>query len=174
MPVSAEEIIDRYTNGKMSSRPGFYAGRGNTTTDLNSQLLEKIYEGIRTEIGQDAAKAFVNMVEHMVDDASATTFLITLKRLEQYEWKYDVSLSPRSAFDASGQTVADEFRKGNRHAAEAAFVSVFGGMLGGKMEHKNGGGLPIISDFLYNHRSEMEGVLPQDIFGSSGFFFERY
>lgn len=63
----------------MSPRPGYYAGRGPCTDDLNDQQLERLYTGLKTEVGDEAARNFVMMVEDL-EDMSATAFLWSFMR----------------------------------------------------------------------------------------------
>jgi len=65
----------------MSTRPEYYSGRGATTADLNSDSLFKIYEAIKSDIGEDAAKNFALMVK-AIKVLSATDFLLSLHRLD--------------------------------------------------------------------------------------------
>ena len=87
MPVSVEEIIYGNCHGLLNPSPAYYDGRGNNLTDLNSRILEMVYQGIHKDIGADAAKAFVNMVKDM-KNTNAKSFLEDLYRLERKEWKY--------------------------------------------------------------------------------------
>lgn len=82
--MSARQIINNYCQGRMSARPEFFSGRGVTSSDMNSSILEMIYGGILKEIGADAARNFVNMVADV--SMAATTFLINLYNLEGNEW----------------------------------------------------------------------------------------
>jgi hypothetical protein len=58
----------------MSPRPEYYSGRGAICCDLNSELLEMIYVGVKKEAGDEAAAAFVQFV-YDFDKLSATAFL---------------------------------------------------------------------------------------------------
>jgi hypothetical protein len=55
--------------------------------DLNSDILEMLYGGIRTEIGAEAARNFVLMVENLTD-MSATAFLVSFQHYwgNKYRW----------------------------------------------------------------------------------------
>ena len=75
----------------MSDRPGFYSGRGATTTDLNDMILEKIYQEIKKEHGEDSAKQFTQMVAD-IPKLSATDFLLSLYRLEMNDWNWSKEL----------------------------------------------------------------------------------
>ena len=89
----------------MSARPGAYSGRGATLSDLDSQKLEKIHDGIRVYFGQDAAKGFVDMVAGM-EVLSATDFLLELQRLELNDWKWEAPAQPGSGIYADSPGAA--------------------------------------------------------------------
>jgi plasmid maintenance system killer protein len=72
---------------RLCERPGYYSGRGATLTDLNGEILEGIYKGIKKEFGEKAAKNFVKMVDG-IKVISATTFLQELYALEWSKWEY--------------------------------------------------------------------------------------
>lgn len=89
-----EEKIDIETivrKAGMSSRPEYYSGRGATTSDLNDEKLERIYEAIKKEHGQKAADNYVKMVAEM-EKLSATDFLLNLYGLDSNKWKYEKRL----------------------------------------------------------------------------------
>ncbi|PZO86108.1 MAG: hypothetical protein DI626_06935 [Micavibrio aeruginosavorus] len=89
--MKVEEIIYMYCQGHLFPDPEYYNGRGNSVRDLNSLHLEMIYAGIKTEIGADAAKAFVNMVKNL-KNTNAKSFLLELYRLERKNWRYTVPI----------------------------------------------------------------------------------
>lgn len=72
----------------MSTRPSFYSGRGATTTDLSSAKLERIYQAIEHNVGQEAARAFARMVRD-IPVLSATDFLLCLERLVAADWRWN-------------------------------------------------------------------------------------
>ena len=82
--ISTYDLISK---AKMSDRPEFYSGRGARYCDLNPDQLKTIYDGVKENIGDDAASAFVEMIENM-DSLSATNFLNNLYALEARDWKY--------------------------------------------------------------------------------------
>jgi hypothetical protein len=82
-----EKLKDIIRNNKMSTRPEFYSGRGAITCDLNGEILEGIYKGIKKEFGENSAKNFVKMVDD-IKVLSATTFLEELYVLFSNDWKY--------------------------------------------------------------------------------------
>jgi hypothetical protein len=72
----------------MSTRPGYYSGRGATRTDLNSEKLERIHAAILKNKGEDAAKAFIEMVVN-IPVLSATDFLIALTALDASDYNIE-------------------------------------------------------------------------------------
>lgn len=74
-------------SARMSTSPEFYSGRGATLMDLNSGILEMIYQGINNEYGEEAANNYVKMVDG-IKVMSATTFLNELYNLKNCGWKY--------------------------------------------------------------------------------------
>lgn len=87
MTITGEEIIHRYCMGMLNPSPDYYAGRGNNMRDLNSSILELLYGGIKTEIGADSAKMFVNMVKNL-KNTNAQNFLIEYYRMERKGWRW--------------------------------------------------------------------------------------
>lgn len=142
--LTAHAIVGTYTKNRMSSRPEFYSGRGAILTDLNSELLEMIYDGIRREIGEAAAKNFVQMVAD-IDVLSATLFLNSLYGLEAngWKWKKRSKLSKTSKATDHVDIGPDD---GHRFAIGMATI---GSWLGGGSERNE---TPMISsDFLEKH-----------------------
>jgi hypothetical protein len=72
--INGYAIISQYTKNRMSPRPEYYSGRGAVRSDLNSDLLELIYAGVKQEAGDEAAANFVQFVCDF-DKLAATTFL---------------------------------------------------------------------------------------------------
>jgi hypothetical protein len=104
-----------------SSTPEFYSARGATTTDLNSKLLEKFYNGIKRNIGKDAGKEFVKMVAD-IPKLSMTDFLLTLYELERNNWKWDRGmLGNANGIYLSGSS--DEARDATSFATIAGVMS---------------------------------------------------
>ncbi len=77
----------------MSTRPAFYSGRGATTADLSESKLEKVWTAIKTHRGDEAAEAFVKMVES-IKVLSATDFLLALESLDSSGFKWAPNLRP--------------------------------------------------------------------------------
>jgi hypothetical protein len=82
-----EKLKTIIRNNQMCTSPEFYSGRGAKMCDLNGQILEGIYKGIKKEFGANAAKNFVGMVKD-IKVLSATTFLEELYILYSNNWKY--------------------------------------------------------------------------------------
>lgn len=139
--LSAHAIVGTYTKNRMSSRPEFYSGRGAILSDLNSELLEMIHEGVRREIGEKAAKNFVQMVAD-IDVLSATFFLNSLYSLEANGWKWKKRSKKAEALDHVdvGPDGPGRFAIG---------MATIGSWMGGGSERNE---TPMISsDFLEKH-----------------------
>lgn len=116
----------------MSSRPEYYSGRGATTSDLNSDILEKIYTLVKRHHGDDAARNFVQMV-HDLPSLPATTFILAFEGLAYNGWKW---VKPAEGEEPSNihptdlatgfATIAEVMFKGNRpdmtHAIRSGFL----------------------------------------------------
>ncbi|MGB4056517.1 MAG: hypothetical protein WBK77_00335 [Alphaproteobacteria bacterium] len=156
MTMTASEIVYKYGQRKLSARPEYYAGRGNNHGDLNSDLIEMVYDGIQTEVGSDAAKAFVNMVSRMTDDASATTFLVSLYRLERNDWKFKSETVVKNSGESLAESIMELERSGNPHSE---IVGIFGIISlvsgGGAKTISPGAGFSIIGEFLSRHKDEL-------------------
>lgn len=72
----------------LSARPKAYSGRGEAFGDLNSEILENIYQGIVKYNNKEAGSAFVRMVSD-IPRLSMTDFLMHLHSLEADGWKWD-------------------------------------------------------------------------------------
>lgn len=97
---SVRQIIHDYTDGRLSARPEYYSGRGVNRGDLNGNHIKMVYDGVKKELGDAAAKALVSMIR-VLKDMSATGFLTSLYRLEQMGWKFN-----EKAFNQSGDGIA--------------------------------------------------------------------
>src|SRR3989338_9163592 len=87
--LNAGEIVAK---AGMSKRPEFYSGRGTILADLNSNILEKIYQEINEIHGEKVSKQFVKIVKE-IPGLSATDFLLSLYKLESNNWKWKKDLS---------------------------------------------------------------------------------
>src|SRR3989338_10146114 len=109
-------------NAGMSTRPEFYSGRGAIACDLNDKILEKVFQSVQKEYGEEAAKQFAQMVAD-VPKLSATDFLLTLYRLEVQDWKW----SKRMLGNEKGIDVGPDYGDGTR---EAVAMATIGSVLG--------------------------------------------
>jgi hypothetical protein len=106
------QAVRKWTEGKLSSRPEYYCGRGVNTGDLNSDLLEMLWTGLTRSVGIPAADNFIYMVRDLTD-LSATAFLKAFEEFYQnnFVWR------PRK------QTIADQMaytgRSDDPHTFEA-------------------------------------------------------
>lgn len=157
MAMPARDIIYQYCEGKMSGRPEFYSGRGNNPGDLNSELLEKVYSGIKTENGDKAANSFVQMVAALTPDASATTFLVSLYRLERAGWEFNPAHVPQQPNEAFAEAIADAARKDPDTASITWMIGSFVG--GGSISA--GSAYGITGDFLMNHGVDLAKITEQ-------------
>lgn len=79
------DIRELVSSANMSSRPGYYSGRGATLSDLNSDILNRIADLIEKHYGKPAHDSYVKMVWEM-PSLSATAFLNNLYALERANW----------------------------------------------------------------------------------------
>jgi hypothetical protein len=152
--MSAHDIVYEYGKGQLSGRPEYYSGRGNNPGDLNSDHLEMIYRGVKIEHNAGAAKSFVNLVNDLNPDASATTFLLSYYHLERADWKYRPGLVPGSAVDSFAEAIADANRKDPRAAYAAGMAGMMGLLAGGGRDNLYPASM-ITGKFLANHRNEL-------------------
>ncbi len=82
MSIDIREAVPRWTENRLTMRPGYYAGREPTTSDLDSWRLERIYQGLKHEVSQEASTNFVRFVLHL-KDMSATSFLYAFEQFAQ-------------------------------------------------------------------------------------------
>jgi hypothetical protein len=154
-----EKLKDIIRNNKMSTRPEFYSGRGAITCDLNGNILEGIYQGIKKEFGDKPAENFVKMVAD-IKVLSATTFLEELYMLFGNGWKYR-----KKKQHANGISIP------KNENGEYDDRSVMSGMLGMMAAMGNNGRdeTPAIKNyFLSKHGVKLKGriVTVIDIFGN--------
>jgi hypothetical protein len=72
----------------MGTHPGYFSGRGVNGSDLDDKILERIYQAIVENKGQEAGNAFVDMVEG-IPVLSATDFMLTLQSLEAHDYVWN-------------------------------------------------------------------------------------
>jgi hypothetical protein len=166
--MKVEEIIYNHCMGMLNPSPEYYAGRGNSVRDLNSSILELLYQGIKKEIGPDAAKAFVNMVRDL-KNTNAQSFLNELYRLERKQWRWaDPVLKVRVATVEAGVGMDEEIEQVDekrphftRRVTEIINAFTRSGSLYGHDK-------AITQDFLNKHKDELNQSLFSSSFGSGG------
>ena len=99
-------IKDLVRAAKMVPEPGYYAGRGATISDLNSEMLNTFADLIKKEHGDKAHDNFVKMVWGM-KSLSATAFLENLFSLEKAGWQInEANLEERHySFSSEGEAL---------------------------------------------------------------------
>jgi hypothetical protein len=119
--MDARQIV---SEAGISAHPEFYSGRGAIRDDLNDRILEKVYQGVQREYGEEAAKQFVQMVAD-IPKLSATDFLLNLYSLEGQEWKWNKKVLGNE----NGIDVGPDYGEGTREfIAETSVLHVLGGM----------------------------------------------
>lgn len=76
--IDLKSAIRKWTDGRFIFRSSYYTGRGPNCGDLNSDILEQIYQGIKNEVGKEEAKNFTKFVANQ-EDISASAFIQALE-----------------------------------------------------------------------------------------------
>ena len=156
-----EKLKDIIRNANMSTRPEYYSGRGAITCDLNGIQLEKIFQGIKKEFGDKAAKNFVKMVDD-IKVISATTFLEELYMLFQSGWVY--RKKPKSR-QANGISVPkNEQGEYDDRSMMSGMLGIFAAMSSGGRDETS----EIKNYFLMNHGVKPKGKTVHIWFGEYG------
>jgi hypothetical protein len=135
--MNFNEFIHACTEGKLSSRPDFYSGRGANLGDLNSEIIDLIYQGFITHFNQQKADEYVKFVAN-IKCASATSFLINL----------------RIFYETGSTNVVEQNTDVSRDNYElSAFYTLFSLMNNGPDQS-----FQILSPFLKTHLSDDEYV----------------
>ena len=77
--INIAAAVGKWTRGRLNFRSSFYTGRGVTTGDLNSSMLEQIYQGLKADVGQKEATNFAKFVWKL-KDLSASAFIQALEQ----------------------------------------------------------------------------------------------
>jgi len=72
------DLAPSWVDGRFVFRSGFYAGRPPSLGDLNSNILEAIYSGIKRDVGEEEGTNFVRFVNNL-DDLSASAFIVAFE-----------------------------------------------------------------------------------------------
>jgi hypothetical protein len=150
-----EKLKEIIQNNRMSARPEYYSGRGATISDLNDQILEGIYQGIKKEYGDKPAENFVKMVED-ITILSATTFLQELYDLFNCNWKYK-----KKKQHAIGITIQkNENGEYDEGSITQGIVSIFSAILNSDRDDTN---------IIKGHFLRIHGIKPKElIFDNDG------
>lgn len=121
--ISYNELFEKCQNGRMSSRPGYYSGRGPLSCDLNSGHLENFYHGIKIHVSEEAAARFVRFVNNLTD-LSATAFLVAFEDF-YHNGLFDDNYKPLKQRENTGNTLSG---RGKVLEAEAfgCIAAIFG------------------------------------------------
>ncbi len=100
--LDIRSTVERWTKDKMYFSSSFYTGRGVTSSDLNSEILEDMYCGIKADIGPKEARNFAKFVANL-KDLSASAFI---QAFEVF-WKEGcsqpmIAQAPRSGYKSTG------------------------------------------------------------------------
>lgn len=79
MQKDIRELVKEWTNRSFLLNSGFYAGRKPSPGDLGYDHLTKLYEGLKRDVGQDAATNFVRFVNNL-GDMSASAFIVAFEK----------------------------------------------------------------------------------------------
>ena len=96
--IDLESAVPTWCQDSFIMRSGYYSGRGVKACDLNSRHLEMIYSGIKADVGETEAAAFVRFVARLTD-LSASAFIQAFQR-----WWY--AGCPEEAKQESGDRYA--------------------------------------------------------------------
>lgn len=150
-----EKLKEILRNNRMSSRPEYFSGRGATLSDLDSKILEGIYQAILKEYGELAGKGFISMVDG-IEVMSATTFIQELYKLYYSGWEY------KSEKDESGIAIGKD---------EDGNYDLVNGMIG-------------MCDHMFKHNDQtpqikgrflrLHGIKPKMLYDEYGFIYEYY
>jgi hypothetical protein len=139
-----EKLKQIIRGNRMSTRPEYYSGRGATLSDLDYNILEGIYKGIKIEFGESAANSFVDMVDN-IKVMSATTFLQELYMLFYNDWVYVIKEK-----DASGIAVAKN--EDGDYDMLSGIMGIFGGLTSNQRDETPS----IKNHFLFTHGKSPE------------------
>lgn len=136
--------VDQWTQGKLVMDSGVYAHRPPTQSDLNSEMLEAIYRGLKQDHNDIAARNFVRLVNKL-EDLSASVFIVTLERFWASRCKQtDIVVSNK---------VHNNSVRNKVQAFEQLANALTGKTLGERQKKNLSEGIK--SDFIKAHREEI-------------------
>lgn len=163
--IDIAEAVGRWTRHKFNFRASFYTGHGVVSSDLNSAILEMIYQGLKTEVGQEVATNFAKFVNNL-KDLSASAFI---QAFEQF-WYGGCKDTDFKQRPGTGNQVTG-------HGSEVeveALVLVAEALFGGRrmsLEETERASRSIKQQFILEHKDEVgKSHIPSNI----GSPFERW
>lgn len=146
--LDLKTAVERWTNKRFTFDSNYYAGRGVSLSDLNSAILEKIYDGLKADVGEKAAKNFVRFINNL-KDLRAAAFIEAFEQFSRSGCE-QVGISKAAQTDKRDAVYGD-----SRDALAVALVgSAF--MYGkNSLEQIEEASLDIKSEFLDRHRAEI-------------------
>jgi hypothetical protein len=146
----------------IGSMPSVFSGRGMTTSDVNTTVLERVRETVISFAGERAATNFVSMVAE-VRNLSASNVILALSSLEkaEFEWNPAKHSIQQPFCDPNGKPPVLEPEN-----AGQAFVNVTEGLVG-KRRRPEATRYEIAGEFIekYGTREQWRGLRdssPQD------------
>lgn len=152
---NVDSLVDKWTNRRFLMRSGYYAGRGPNSGDLNSKILESIYQGIKEDIGQEEASNFVRFVNQL-DDLSASAFIVAFEQFAAQDGRV-VSIEQRAGDGMRLDTHGDALLM----QGFGAVMSAMGGQKRSEKDHWN-----IKGSFIRQHETEIPGDERRSLVGS--------
>ena len=111
--------VEEWTKDKLNFRASFYTGRGVTYSDLNAEMLEGIYQGLKRDVGQQEATNFAKLVANL-KDLSASAFIQAFERF----WYGDCK-------NVDIQADGDQITGNDEEREVEAFILVTNALFGG-------------------------------------------
>jgi hypothetical protein len=146
--IDISSAVRQWCKGGFILRSSFYSGRGVNLGDLNSKFLEMIYQGLKSEVSQEAAKNFVKFVNNL-KDLTASGFIIAFERF----WDSECQNTNTSLPSGLGNQISG---RGDERFAEgfALIGQIFGGGLSSpeKIERESHS---VKDQFLRQHKEEI-------------------
>jgi hypothetical protein len=142
-----KSAIGRWTKDRFVLRSSFYTGRGVNAGDLNSEMLENIYQGLKADVSQDAATNFAKFVNGLTD-LSASAFIQAFERF----WYGGCQKTEISQGDHDGNRLT-----GRGDALIGEGLALIANALGGRRSSQTeieAGSQQIKSSFLMHHQEE--------------------
>jgi hypothetical protein len=144
----ASEAAHSWVNGRFIMRSGYYAGRAPSTGDLNSDILEMFYQGIKRDVDKEEAAWFVRFVNKL-QDLSASAFIVAFEHF----WASGCTMSSISQ-------CPEDRRRLSAHGAglQAEAFGLIGEMMFGRPMSEEDiivASLPVKSTFISRHAKEI-------------------